>query len=82
MADPSDDRDELNHAIADAVECAWFVGFATCQGALIRGDCRWRAWGDATLTEARVGRHTSLRGSRRWINQIYRSFPSPLTDET
>ena len=29
MADPGDDRNELNLAVANAAECSWFVGFAT-----------------------------------------------------
>jgi len=30
----SDDRDDLNICVADAVECSWFVGFATSPSAL------------------------------------------------
>ena len=34
VADPSDDRDDLNLVVADAAECSWFVGFATSPSAL------------------------------------------------
>ena len=35
VADPNDNRDELNLAVAGALECSWFVGFATSPSAFV-----------------------------------------------
>jgi len=35
VADPGDDRNDLNFCVADADECSWFVGFATSPSAFV-----------------------------------------------
>ena len=35
VADPGDDRNDLNCCVADADECSWFVGFATSPSAFV-----------------------------------------------
>ena len=52
VADPNDNRDELNLAVAGALECSWFVGFATSPST----SRRWRWLTDAELTVVRMDR--------------------------
>ena len=80
MSDTSDDRVDLELAVADAHECSWFVGFAASLGG------EWGRWGwwvqcRVELTALQLDRHTRLRGPQRRLDSVYTRVPSPHHNE-
>mmetsp|Transcript_82983 Transcript_82983/g.169125 ORF Transcript_82983/g.169125 Transcript_82983/m.169125 type:complete len:178 (-) Transcript_82983:59-592(-) len=75
VADPSDDRDDLNVCVADASECSWFVGYATSPGTkAFSGDA-----GELTLFTSSILRHVATRAS---IEAVFRAVHHEVLSAT